>query len=115
MRPNGFHCEVINRAFEAGDKDVVIDAYLDILDYDKELENDGSVLTKVLESMSYKEAIDHVLFGHLKEQMDKRNLDCRLYSIVYYLHINGGLTVADLLSELADDQNVTKLANSALF
>ena len=63
---------MIEKAFEAGDKEVVIDAYLDILDYDQELKEDDSVFTKVLESMSYTEIIDHVLFGHIKEQMDKK-------------------------------------------
>ena len=67
-RPAGFHSAIINRAFEAGDKETAIHAYLDILDYDKELgSSDGTVLKQVLESMSYQEAIDHVLFGHIKE------------------------------------------------
>ena len=67
-KPVGFHSTIINGAFEAGDKETVIEAYLDILDYDKELEgSDGTVLKQVLESMSYQEAVDHVLFGHLKE------------------------------------------------
>ena len=77
-KPVGFHSTIINRAFEAGDKETVIAAYLDILDYDKEFgSRDGTVFKQVLESMSYQEAVDHVLFGHLKEQMDKLKLDCR--------------------------------------
>ena len=43
--------------------------------------------------------------------MDKLKLDCRQYSIVYYININGGLTAADLLSELAEDAKITKLEN----
>ena len=47
--------------------------------------------------------------------MDKLKLDCRQYSIVYYININGGLTAADLLSELAEDAKITKLENYELF
>ena len=94
---------------------MVIKAYLDILDYETELSSDESVLTKVLESMSYKDVIDHVLHGHVKEQMEKRNIDCRLYSAIYYVNINGGLTAADLLTDLANDPKVDKLANSENF
>ena len=68
-----------------------------------------------MEAISYDEAIDHVLFGHVQEQMKKRDLDTRLYSIVYYLNINGGLTVADLLIELNRDENVQKIPNSDYF
>ena len=35
--------------------------------------------------------------------------------MVYYLNINGGLTAADLLSEVAADSSFTKLENSELF
>ena len=59
---------MIERAYEAGDKETVISAYLDILDYEEELAGvDETFFAKVLESMSYEEAIDHVLFGHVKE------------------------------------------------
>jgi hypothetical protein len=47
------------------------------------------------------EAIDHVVFGHVKEQMDLRGLDSKLLMSVYYFNINGGLTAADLLNDLA--------------
>ena len=94
---------------------MIVKAYLDILDYDKELASDESVLSKVMECMTYKDLIDHVLFGHIKEQMEKRNLDCRLYSAIYYLNINGGLTAADLLSDIANDPKVDKLPNSENF
>ena len=95
---------------------MVIDAYLDILDYNKELKDaDQDFFNKVLESMSYEEAIDHVLFGHIKEQMDQRGLDCRQYAAVYYLHAKGGLTAADLMKDLASDAGVEKIANSQLF
>ena len=47
--------------------------------------------------------------------MEKKNLDCRLYSIIYYLNINGGLTAADLLSEVAADSSFEKIENSELF
>jgi len=89
---------------------------MDILDYAKELEGaDDSIFSKVLESMTYEEAIDHVLFGHIKEQMDERSLDCRVYSAVYYLHANGGLTAADILKDFVQDAKITKIANSELF
>lgn len=82
----------------------MIDAYLDILDYEKELEGaDASFFEKVLESMSYDEAIDHVLFGHVKEQMESRGFSCRQYSCIYYLNANGGLTATDILKEMAND------------
>ena len=34
---------------------------------------------------------------------------------VYYFNINGGLTAADLLNDLAKDTNVKKVKNSSLF
>ena len=116
QRPSDLNRTVIERAYEAGDKETVIDAYLDILDYDAELEGvDASFFEKILESMSYEEAIDHVLFGHIKEQMDKRGFSSRLYRAIYYLNANGGLTAADLLKEMAGDSSVTMLPNSELF
>ena len=115
QRPVGFHCTVIHKAFAAGDKANVINAYLDILDYDRELNYDSTVLQKVVECISYSEAIDHVLFGHVKEQMEKYNLDTRLHSAIYYLNIKGGLTAVDLLKAIADDTTVSKLPNSEAF
>ena len=116
QRPVGFHSTIIDRAFEAEDKETVIDAYLDILDYDREFSgSDGTTFRQVLESMSYTESTDHVLFGHVKEQMEKLKLDCRQYAMVYYLNVNGGLTAADLLTEVANDSSVAKLENSELF
>jgi hypothetical protein len=77
---------------------------------------DASLFEKVMESMSYEEVVDHVLFGHIKEQMEKRGLVCnKIYSCLYYLHANGGLTAADLLKEIAADSSVEKIANSELF
>ena len=116
QRPTNLNRIVIEKAHDAGDKDLVIDAYLDILDYNKELKDaDQDFFNKVLESMSYEEAIDHVLFGHIKEQMDQRGFDCRQYAAVYYLHAKGGLTAADLMKDLASDSGVEKIANSQLF
>ena len=78
QRPPTLNKTVIEKAYEADDKKTVMQAYLDILDYDKELgDADASFFHKVLESMSYEEVIDHVLFGHIKEQMEKRGLECR--------------------------------------
>ena len=116
QRPQDLNKTVIEKAYEAGDKETVIDAYLDILDYDSELSGvDAGFFEKVLESMSYEEAIDHVLFGHIKEQMDSRGFSSRLYRCVYYLHANGGLTAADLLKEMAADSSLTQVPNSELF
>ena len=115
-RPDNLNKIVIEKAHAAGDKETVIRAYLDILDYGKELEGaDASLFESVLESMSFSEAIDHVFFGQIKEQMEARGFDCRLYSSVYYLNSNGGLTAADLIKELAADSKITKLPNSELF
>ena len=63
--------------------------------------------------MDYKEVTDHVLFGHVKEQMDSRKLDSRLYAVVYYFHANGGLTAADLITSIAADSKA--FPNSELF
>lgn len=104
---------MIDQAFANQDKETVVEAYLDTLDYAKEL-ND-SAFVKVLESVSFEEAIDHVLYGHVKEQMDARSLDSRMYMSVYYLNVKGGLTAADLLNEIAQDRTVTKVDNSELF
>ena len=116
-RPAYLNAKIIEAAGEAKDSETVINAYLDILDYEAEItaENQESVFKNVMEAISYDEAIDHVLFGHVQEQMKKRDLDTRLYSIVYYLNINGGLTVADLLIELNRDENVQKIPNSDYF
>lgn len=51
VKPNGFHQLIIDEAFKAGDKKTVIDAYLDVLDYNKDLED--SAFVKVLESSSF--------------------------------------------------------------
>ena len=116
QRPIDLNRTVLERASEAGDKETVIEAYLDVLDYEKELEGaEASLFEKVLESMTYEEAIDHVLFGHVKEQMESRGFDCRLYSCVYYLNAKGGLTAADILKDLAGDAKVASLPNSELF
>jgi len=116
QRPSHLNRTVLEKAFEAGDKDTVINAYLDMLDYDLELgDADISLFEKVLESMSFDEAVDHVLFGHVKEQMEKRGFTSKLYSCIYYLHANGGLTAADLLKEMASDASINQLANSELF
>ena len=37
VRPEGLHQQLIDKAFESGDKETVIDAYLDVLDYKTEL------------------------------------------------------------------------------
>ena len=116
QRPANLNRIVIEQAIQNQDKETVIDAYLDILDYERELEGvDQSFFSNVLESMTYEEAIDHVLFGHVKEQMDQRGLDCRIHSAIYYLHAKGGLTAADILKDLASDTKITKLVNSELF
>lgn len=87
-----------------------------MLDYDLELgDADVSLFEKVFESMSFDEAVDHVLFGHVKEQMEKRGFTSKLYCCIYYLHANGGLSAADLLKEMANDANIKQLANSELF
>jgi hypothetical protein len=36
-RPVGLHQQLIDKAFENGDRETVIDAYLDVLDYKTEL------------------------------------------------------------------------------
>ena len=114
QRPQFLNKTVIEKAFEAGDKETVIEAYLDILDYDRELKGaDVSFFIKVLESMSYEDAVDHVLFGHLNEQMKDRGFhnESQFYSTIYYLHAKGGLASADILKSFALD----KLPNSELF
>ena len=63
--------------------------------------------------MSYEEAIDHVLFGHIEEQMKKRGFEeeSRIYACIYYLHAKGGLTACDILKAM----KASKLPNSELF
>ena len=68
QRPSTLNRIVIEKAYEAEDKKTVIQAYLDILNYDVELgKADATFFSKILESMSYEEVVDHVLFGHIKE------------------------------------------------
>lgn len=110
IRPDGWNQLVIDQAFENQDSETVIDAYLDTLDYAKELNDETFV--KVLESASFEESVDHVLYGHVKEQMDERGLDSRIQMCVYYLNVNGGLTAADMLLEIAMDNKVTNIHNS---
>jgi hypothetical protein len=97
VRPAGFHNLIIKAASENGDKKTVIDAYLDVLDYSW---LDDSAVEKTAEAVSYVEAVDHVLVGHLKEQMDARNLNSKMFMAVYYFNVQGGLTACDLLGEL---------------
>lgn len=113
QRPSGLHQLIIDKAFEAGDKQTVIDAYLDVLNYKTEL-MDGAFV-KVLESLSSSEAIDHVLLGHVKEQMDLRGLDSKVQMSVWCFNINGELIAADLLNDLDREENVKKVSNSSLF
>lgn len=47
--------------------------------------------------------------------MEARGLEHRIYSCVYYLHANGGLTAADIVRDLGKDDGVEKIANSELF
>ena len=47
--------------------------------------------------------------------MEKRGFECRIYSCVYYLNANGGLTASDILKEMAADASVTVLPASELF
>lgn len=116
MRPADLNRTVIEKAYAAGDKETVIEAYLDILDYEKELKDaPASLFEAVLESMTFEEAVDHVLFGQIKEQMEARGFDSRLYKAVYYVNANGGLTASDLINELAADARVKQIANSELF
>lgn len=56
-----------------------------------------------------------MLVGHLKEQMDRQGVDSRMQMSVYYFETKGGLTSADLLTELARDSKLPKLPNSDLF
>lgn len=112
VHPENFHQLIIDQAFENEDSQTVIDAYLDCLDY-RVL--DDSVYVKVLDSLSFDEQIDHVLVGHVKENMDRCGLDARLHMSAFYLHAKGGLTAADLLNELANDPKVEKVQNSNLF
>lgn len=75
VHPKGFHQRIIDLAHENSDPTTVIDAYLDCLDY-RWL--DDSAFVKAMEAVSYDEAIDHVLVGHLKENFDRLGLDSRL-------------------------------------
>lgn len=112
QHPEGFHQLIIDQASENQDNQTVIDAYLDCLDYSV---LDDSTYVKVLDCLSFDEAIDHVLVGHVKENMDRCGADSRLHMSAYYLHAKGGLTSADLLNDLAQDSKIDKLPNSILF
>lgn len=112
VHPDGWHQFIIDQAHAAEDKETVVDAYLDCLDYNW---LDNSAFEKVFEAISFEESIDHVLVGHLKEQMDKHGVDSRMQMSVYYFETKGGLTTADLLTELAKDAKLPKLPNSDLF
>jgi len=101
-RPFNLNSTIIEHAFAADDKETVIAAYLDVLDYKREI-RELDTFNKVLESMDYSKSIDHVLFGHLKDQMEQRGYECRIYQACYYYNINGGLTASDLLNSIADD------------
>jgi hypothetical protein len=78
-RQTGFMKRVLKAAHAAGDKQTVIDCYLDVLDYSAEsAEIDDECFALALDSVSFTETIDHVLVGHIKEQMDARGLDSRV-------------------------------------
>lgn len=115
-RQTGFMKRVLKAAHAAGDKQTVIDCYLDVLDYSAEsAEIDDECFALALDSVSFAETIDHVLVGHIKEQMDARGMDSRVYMAVYYAHIDGGLTTADLINSMARDGQLEKVPNSELF
>lgn len=83
----------------------MIDAYLDILDYD----NAGltqSHFQKVFDSLSHKDQIDHMLFTHLTEKSQKLltssdQATLKPYHALYYFIVKGYLTTADILKEMA--------------
>ena len=60
------HENIIDLAFQNGDKDTVIEAYLDILDYKTEITK-PQTFEKVLECMNFVEVTDNVLLGHIKD------------------------------------------------
>lgn len=78
---------------------------MDILDYQNEITK-RETFVKVLESMEFESYIDHVMFGHIKEQTDRHGFDIRLYSAVYYYNVNGGLASSDLIKAIAADESV---------
>jgi len=54
--------------------------------------------------LSFEEAIDHEVFGHLKEQYENRSMDARLYAATYYFSRGDGyLTASDLITEVGND------------
>jgi len=68
-----------------------------------------------MDSLSFEEAIDHELFGQLKEQCDTRGIDTRLYAAVYYFSRGDGfLTAADLINEVGNDNSVSQISDSSL-
>jgi len=68
-----------------------------------------------MNSLSFEEAIDHELFGQLKEQCETRGIDTRLYAAVYYFSRGDGfLTASDLINEVANDNSVSQIADSSL-
>jgi hypothetical protein len=68
-----------------------------------------------MDCLSFDEAIDHELFGQLKEQCESRGIDTRLYAAVYYFNRGDGyLTAADLINEVGNDNSITKVADSSL-
>jgi len=105
------HNKIMVTAHANSDSETAIECYLDLLDYNGVSKE---ALQAVAESMSYEECIDHVLFGHLKDRMDEKEVDSRLYAAVYYFNVNGGLTAADLLNSLADDAEA-QVSKSTLF
>ena len=72
IKPVGLHAAILDKAFENGDKKVVIDAYLDAFNYDQFNE---SHLVKVFESQVYEDAIDHGLIQHLNKQAEKKGVN----------------------------------------
>merc|ERR1740139_2041017 len=62
QRPVYFHDRVITLAAENSDSETVLAAYLDILDY--ATVKDATLIT-VMETMSFAESIDHVLFKQI--------------------------------------------------
>ena len=68
-RPLRFHEFLIEKAFEQEDKETVINAYLDILWHEKEIKKQ-STYKKVLDSMTFDESVDNVLYFDLKKRME---------------------------------------------
>lgn len=115
QKQEGFHTGLIDLAFENKDPKTVVNAYLDILNY-QTAGLKAAHLLKVYESLNYESAIDHVLVEHLGRTATKLGFihdpNLKLHQALYFYKVKGYLSAVDILKEIFIAKEGGQIANS---